>query len=202
MQLDRPLRRSDQAEVAAIDGRNDKTSRRSGYSAAAIVEMIAAECQRARRMNDKRLTKSVARLRKALDKELSELDALIGDQIRGSAVWAEKEDLLASVPGIGKTIARTLIAELPELGSLDRRQIAALVGLAPRTRHSGQWRGKSFIGGGRKCVRSSLFVGAMVAARYNPHLPRQTRRCWKIETRRSRRRRPQANHYPQRNSPR
>ncbi len=84
-------------------------------------------------MNDKRLTKSVARLRTALEKELSALDTLIGAQIRGSAVWAEKEDLLASVPGIGKTIARTLIAELPELGSLDRQQIAALVGLAPWT---------------------------------------------------------------------
>ena len=87
-----------------------------------IVEMIAAEGQRARRMSDKRLIKSIARLRKALEKELSELDVLIGDQIRGSAVWAEKEDLLASVPGVGKTIARTLIAELPELGSLGRRQ--------------------------------------------------------------------------------
>ncbi len=137
-----------------------------------IVEMIAAEGQRARRMSDKRLTKSIARLRKALEKELSEVDILIGDQIRGSAVWAEKEDLLASVPGVGKTIARTLIAELPELGSLDRRQIAALVGLAPWTRQSGQWRGKSFIGGGRKSVRNSLFVGAMVAARYNPELKR------------------------------
>jgi transposase len=135
-----------------------------------IVEMIAAEAQRTRRMSDKRLTKSVARLRKALEKELSELDVLIDDQIRGSAVWIEKEDLLASVPGVGKTIARTLIAELPELGSLDRRQIAALVGLAPWTRQSGQWRGKSFIGGGRKSVRGSLFVGAMVAARYNPQL--------------------------------
>jgi transposase len=135
-----------------------------------IVEMIAAEAQRMRRMSDKRLTKSVARLRKALEKELSELDILIDDQIRGSAVWVEKEDLLASVPGVGKTIARTLIAELPELGSLDRRQIAALVGLAPWTRQSGQWRGKSFIGGGRKSVRSSLFVGAMVAARHNPQL--------------------------------
>jgi transposase len=135
-----------------------------------IVEMIAAEAQRTRRMSDKRLTKSVARLRKALEKELSELDVLIDGQIRGSAVWVEKEDLLASVPGVGKTIARTLIAELPELGSLDRRQIAALVGLAPWTRQSGQWRGKSFIGGGRKSVRSALFVGAMVAARYNPQL--------------------------------
>ena len=135
-----------------------------------IVEMISAEAQRTRRMSDKRLTKSVARLRKALEKELSELDGLIDDQIRGSAAWVEKEDLLASVPGVGKTIARTLIAELPELGSLDRRQIAALVGLAPWTRQSGHWRGKSFIGGGRKSVRSSLFVGAMVAARYNPQL--------------------------------
>jgi transposase len=135
-----------------------------------IVEMIAAEAQRTRRMSDKRLTKSIARLRKALEKEISELDLLIDDQIRGSVVWAEKQDLLASVSGVGKTIARTLIAELPELGSLDRRQIAALVGLAPWTRQSGQWRGKSFIGGGRKSVRSSLFVGAMVAARYNPHL--------------------------------
>jgi len=103
-----------------------------------IVEMIAAEAQCTRRMSDKRLTKIVARLRKALEKELSELDVLIDGQIRGSAVWAEKEDLLASVPGIGKTIARTLIAELPELGSLGRRQIAALVGLAPWTRQSGQ----------------------------------------------------------------
>jgi transposase len=135
-----------------------------------IVEMIAAEAQRARRISDDRLSRSIARLRKALEKELAELDRLISDHMRGSAVWVEKEKLLASVPGVGKTIARTLIAELPELGSLDRRRIAALVGLAPWTRQSGQWRGKSLIGGGRKSVRSSLFIGAMVAARYNPQL--------------------------------
>jgi transposase len=147
--------------------------------------MIAAEAQRTRRMSDKRLTKSVA-IRKTLEKELYELDVLIDGQIRGSAVWIEKEDLLASVPGVGKTIARTLIAELPELGSLDRRQIAALVGLAPWTRQSG----KSFIGGGRKSVRGSLFVGAMVAARYNPQL-KHTRRRRQAEAHRSRRRHPQ-----------
>ena len=137
-----------------------------------IAEMITAEGQRVRRISDNRLIKSIARLRKALEKELAELDVLIADLVSGSTVWVEKEDLLASVPGVGKVIARTLIAELPELGSLDRRQIAALVGLAPWTRQSGQWRGKSFIGGGRKSVRSSLFVGAMVAARYNPQLKR------------------------------
>jgi transposase len=135
-----------------------------------IVEMIAAEAQRARRISDDRLSRSIARLRNALEKELAELDRLISDHMRGSAVWVEKEKLLASVPGVGKTIARTLIAELPELGSLDRRRIAALVGLAPWTRQSGHWRGKSLIGGGRKSVRSSLFIGAMVAARYNPQL--------------------------------
>jgi len=132
--------------------------------------MIAAEGQRARRISDHRLSRSIARLRKALEKKLAELDRLISDHMRGSTVWVDKEKLLESVPGVGKTIARTLIAELPELGSLDRRRIAALVGLAPWTRQSGRWRGKSFIGGGRKSVRSSLFIGAMVAARYNPQL--------------------------------
>jgi len=67
-------------------------------------------------------------------------------------------------------IASSLIAELPELGTLDRRQIAALVGLAPWTRQSSKWRGKSFIGGGRAKIRSALFMGAMVAARHNPQL--------------------------------
>ena len=137
-----------------------------------IVEMMAAEGQRERRLTDKRLRKSIARLRKAMEKELAELDSAIDDQVRGSPVWAEKEDLLASVPGIGPVIARTLIAELPELGSLDRRQIAALAGLAPCTRQSGQWRGKSFIGGGRKAVRGALFLAALVASRHNPVLKR------------------------------
>lgn len=72
--------------------------------------------------------------------------------------------------GVGPTVARTLIAELPELGRLDRRQIAALAGLAPFTRQSGQWRGKSFIGGGRARVRAALFMAALVAARHNPAL--------------------------------
>jgi len=135
-----------------------------------IVEMIAAESQRARRVSNPRLKKSIARLHKALEKELAALDDDIGEHVRGTPAWAEKEDLLASVPGIGPTIARSLIAELPELGTLDRRQIAALVGLAPWTRQSGQWRGKSFIGGGRASVRSVMFMGAMVAARYNPPL--------------------------------
>ena len=134
-----------------------------------IIQMIVAERQREKRAA-KRTQKSIARLLKALQKELTEIDAEIDDSVRGSPVWREKEDLLTSVPGIGPTIARTLLADLPELGTLDRRQIAALVGLAPFTRQSGQWRGGSFIGAGRATVRSAFFMGAMVAARYNSNL--------------------------------
>lgn len=134
-----------------------------------IVAMIGAERQREKRA-PARVKKSIARLVKALERELASLDGDIDDAVRGSPVWREKEDLLSSVPGIGPTIARDLIADLPELGHLTRRQIAALAGLAPWTRQSGQWRGRSFIGGGRATVRTALFMGAMVAIRHNPPL--------------------------------
>ena len=101
---------------------------------------------------------------------LGAIDQDINTLVRGSPVWRVKEDLLASVPGIGKTLARTLLAELPELGSLDRRHIASLAGLAPYTRQSGRWRGRSMIGGGRSAVRSASFMAALVASRHNPPL--------------------------------
>ena len=135
-----------------------------------IIEMLQAERQREMRTTVRRLKKSIARLAAALEKELNALDSDIDDTVRGSPVWRDKEDLLASVPGVGAQTARTLIAELPELGTLDRKRIASLAGLAPFTRQSGQWRGKSMIGGGRKSVRSALFMAAMVAARHNPLL--------------------------------
>jgi transposase len=131
-----------------------------------IVEMIGAERQRENRANS-RIKKSIGRLLKSLERELSSVDTDIDDAVRGSPAWREKEDLLSSVPSVGPAISRTLIAELPELGTLDRKEIAALVGLAPFARQSGQWRGKSFIGGGRTSVRKALFMGAMVAAQYN-----------------------------------
>jgi len=134
-----------------------------------IVEMIGAERQREKRANS-RIKKSIARLVKALERELSSVDTDIDDAVRGSPAWREKEDLLSSVPSVGPTISRTLIAELPEHGTLGGKQIVALVGLAPFTRQSGQWRGKSFIGGGRTSVRKVLFMGAMVGLRHNPVL--------------------------------
>lgn len=135
-----------------------------------IIGMIVAERQRQKRFTERRLQKSIARLLEALQRELSEVEAEIDDDVRGSPAWRAKEDLLASVPGVGPVIARTLIAEMPELGQLDRRRIAALAGLAPFTRQSGQWKGKSFIGGGRASVRAVLHMGAVTASRYNPVL--------------------------------
>lgn len=135
-----------------------------------IIAMMVAERQRQKRFAERRLQKSIARLLDALQRELSEVEAGIDDDIRGSPAWREKEDLLASVPGVGPVIARTLIAEMPELGRLDRRQIAALAGLAPWTRQSGQWRGRSFIGGGRASVRAALHMGAITAGQHNPVL--------------------------------
>jgi transposase len=135
-----------------------------------IVAMMVAERQRQKRLPEKRLQQSIARLLAALQRELQSLETDIDNAVRASPAWREKEDLLASVPGIGKTVARTLLAELPELGHLDRRTVAALAGLAPWTRQSGQWKGKSLIGGGRASVRAALFVSAMAAARHNPDL--------------------------------
>jgi transposase len=134
-----------------------------------IIQMIVAERSREKRASP-RARKSIVRLLKALQSELSDIDADIDERVRGSAIWREKEDLLASVPGVGPTIARTMLAELPELGRLDRRQIAKLAGLAPFTRRSGKWCGKSFISGGRASVRAALFMGAMTAMRWNPAL--------------------------------
>ena len=134
-----------------------------------IIQMIVAEGQRDKRATP-RTKRSIARLLKTLRRELSEIDADIDETVRGSPVWCEKEDLLASVPGVGPVTVRTMLAELPELGHLARRQIAALAGLAPYTRQSGRWRGPSFSGGGRASVRSALFMAAMSAMRWNPVL--------------------------------
>lgn len=135
-----------------------------------IVQMIVAEENRARMALAKQAQKSIKRLLAALRRELKSLDADLDDHIRKSPVWRVKEQLLVSVPGVGATVAHTLLAEMPELGSLDRRQIASLAGLAPWTRQSGKWRGKSFIGGGRGRVRAVLFMAALVASRHNPVL--------------------------------
>jgi len=133
-----------------------------------VIEMMVAEGNRARRLTSRRLQKRIARHQAVLQKELTEIERELDDTIRKSPIWRETEDLLKSVPGIGNATARTLIAELPELGSLDRRKIAALVGLAPFNRDSGTLRGRRMIAGGRAPVRAALYMAALVASRRNP----------------------------------
>jgi transposase len=149
--------------------------------------MIVAEGQREKRASG-RARKSILRLLKTLRAELADLNTEIGDTVRGSPLWREQEDLLSSVPGVGSVTARIMLAELPELGSLDRRKIAALVGLAPFTRQSGKWRGKSFISGGRASVRTALFMAAMTDS------PFRARWQSRARSRRSRRRSRRARH--------
>jgi transposase len=133
-----------------------------------VIEMIVAEGNRRRMAQQRRVLKAIARHLDLLQSELAELDRDIDGAIRQSPAWQEDANLLASVPGVGKVTLRTLIAELPELGRLDRRKIAALVGVAPVNRDSGTWRGRRTIAGGRATVRSALYMAALVASRANP----------------------------------
>ena len=103
-----------------------------------------------------------------LERELNDLDQNLQRTLQQSPVWREKDDLLRSVPGVGEQLSLTLLAYLPELGALDRRQIAALVGVAPFNRDSGTLRGKRTVWGGRSRVRAALYMGALSATRFNP----------------------------------
>ena len=103
-----------------------------------------------------------------LQRELDDLDKSLRETLRQSPVWREKDDLLRTVPGVGEQLSLTLLAYLPELGTLDRRQVAALVGVAPFNRDSGTLRGRRTVWGGRARIRAVLYMGALVASRYNP----------------------------------
>lgn len=107
-----------------------------------------------------------------LDREIKELDDDLKRTIRSSPVWREKEDLLRSVPGVGPATSAMLIAELPELGALNRKQIAALVGVAPFNRDSGTFRGTRSCWGGRAHIRAVLYMAALTASRRNPVIKR------------------------------
>ena len=105
-----------------------------------------------------------------MERRVEKTDDEIGTSIAAHPTWRVQDELLRSVPGVGPTTARTLLGELPELGRLDRRAIAALVGVAPFNCDSGQHRGQRHIWGGRASVRSAIYMAALTAARYNPVL--------------------------------
>jgi transposase len=131
-----------------------------------ITEMIVAENNRlggASRAVKKRIDAHIRWLGAELDRADKDLD----QSIRHSPIWQENQDLLRTVPGIGPVVSRSLIAELPELGKLNRKQIAALVGIAPLNRDSGTLRGRRSIWGGRAAVRAVLYMATLVASRHN-----------------------------------
>lgn len=116
------------------------------------------------------LRDSIELLIRALDQQLKALDHRLDEAVARHSTWRHKRDLLTSMPGIGKTVAYTLLGDLPELGHLSRKQIAALTGVAPFNRDSGRLKGKRRIRGGRASTRTALYLSAMSAVRFNPDI--------------------------------
>jgi transposase len=154
----RPLRNEETQELEALVVRRRQ-----------VVDMITAEKNRlSAAPPSKRVRTTIGKTIKWLQKQLEELDSDLDSAVRGSPVWREKDDLLQSVPGVGKVLSRTLLSLVPELGTLGKKQLAALVGVAPLNRDSGQQRGRRFVWGGRAQVRAVLYMGALAASRFNP----------------------------------
>ena len=140
-----------------------------------VIEMITAEKNRLA-ISPKVVQKDIQKHINWLQARLEDIDRNLDSAIRKSPVWREKDDLLRSVPGVGKVLSMSLITGLPELGTLTRRQIAALAGVAPLNRDSGQFRGKRIVWGGRAQVRAVLYMAALNASRFNPAISRFYRR--------------------------
>lgn len=133
-----------------------------------LIEMLTAERNRLYSAHSQAVKAHIRAHIAWLEKEMIQINDDLGRSIRESPVWQEKDDLLKSVPGVGPVLSSTLLADLPELGPLDRGKIAALVGVAPFNCDSGHLRGKRTIWGGRAVVRSALYMSTLVATRYNP----------------------------------
>lgn len=135
-----------------------------------LLDMLGAEQRRLPQAATPAVRRDVQAHIRWLERRVRDVDTDLTRTIEGSPVWRVQEDLLRTVPGVGPVTARTLLAELPELGHLPRRAIAALVGVAPFNCDSGQWRGRRTIAGGRAPVRAVLYMAALVAKQRNPRL--------------------------------
>jgi transposase len=135
-----------------------------------LLEMLHAERQRRPRARGRVVRRSLDTHIRWLERQVIDTDATLEAAIQASPVWRVQDQLLQSVPGVGPTLARTLLGLVPELGQLDRHAIAALVGVAPLARDSGTLRGRRTCWGGRPAVRTVLYMAALVAARHNPVL--------------------------------
>jgi transposase len=157
--LPRPLPDAQTRELAELLGRRRQ-----------LIGMRTAENNRLGTTTAKRVRRSIEAHLRWLAKQLGDVDADLSEAIRSSPVWRVNDDLLQSIPGVGRMVSRALMAELPELGTLSPEQIAALAGVAPVNRDSGQWSGKRSVCGGRSHVRGALYMAALSAKRWNPTL--------------------------------
>jgi transposase len=133
-----------------------------------LVEMLSSEKNRLAQARSALVRQSVQAHIDWLAGQIGEREQELDELIKASALWQERADLLQSVPGVGEGTTRTVLAELPELGTLSRRAVAALVGLAPFTQQSGKWKGKSFCTGGRAALRAVLYMATLTGKRFNP----------------------------------
>jgi transposase len=134
-----------------------------------LVDMVTAE-QNRKQQASPRMAKEIEEHLQWLKRRIKGADTDLGNAIKSSPIWQAKANLLDSIPGVGKVTVCTLLSQLPELGTLDRRQISALVGVCPYSRDSGAYRGKRRIWGGRAAVRSVLYMATLVAIRFNSRL--------------------------------
>ena len=132
-----------------------------------IIEMLTAEKNRLKAAH-KKVHKNIEKHVKWLEKQVDDIDKELGEVIKGSSIWKEQDVLLQSVPGIGPIVSATLLAALPEIGTLNRQKISALVGVCPFNRDSGTMRGKRSCFGGRSFIRAVLYMGTMSAIKCNP----------------------------------
>jgi transposase len=151
----RPLASVESQELQALVTRRNQ-----------LIEMRTMESNRLA-MAVRAVRRSIEAILRVLEKEIGTADAELAKAIEASPAWKAKDELLQSIPGIGPVTSRTLLADLPELGTLSREQVAALVGVAPVNRDSGRWNGKRFIAGGRAAVRRVLYLGAHAAKQGN-----------------------------------
>jgi transposase len=133
-----------------------------------LIDLRTQESNRWEVTHSKPAKKSIQAVLNTLERQVRDIEKAIADLVESNDEWRQKTELVQSVPGLGGVTATTLVAEVPELGQLNRQQISSLVGLAPFNRDSGQHQGKRTIGGGRKSVRSVLYMAALSAKRCNP----------------------------------
>jgi len=153
----RPVKTEETQHLEALLGRRRQ-----------IVEMLTAEKNRLASNRDRAVSKDLQAHIAWLEQRLKSSDDELQRVLKNSPAWRERDQLLRSVPGVGPVLALTLLAQLPELGQLNRREIAKLVGVAPFNWDSGLWRGSRHIWGGRAEVRSTLFMATLSAIRFNP----------------------------------